>query len=79
MQYKNSQRYVTLKPIGTVTKNSRETFEVNLIDWTGKEEKVDIRHWSVPSHDAHKGVTIAINDLPVLIELLQKVAAEKLG
>lgn len=47
--------------------------ELNLISWNGREPKYDIREWS-PNHEKMgKGVTLSIDDIKKLKEVLNNI------
>ena len=47
--------------------------ELNLISWNGKEPKYDLRDWS-PEHDKMgKGLTLTVDELKVLKEILNGI------
>lgn len=49
------------------------TKELNLISWNDKDSKYDIREWS-PKHDKMgKGVTLTVEELKALKQLLDKI------
>ena len=44
--------------------------ELNLISWNGKEPKYDLRDWSPEHEKMGKGVTLTVDELRALKELL---------
>jgi hypothetical protein len=47
--------------------------ELNLIRWNGEEAKYDLREWS-PNHEKMgKGVTLSLEELKALKELLNNI------
>jgi len=60
--------------IGVLSESAKGwTKELNLVSWNDKDAKYDIREWS-PEHDKmSKGVTITVDELKALKQLLDKV------
>ena len=46
------------------------TKELNLISWNGKEPKFDLRDWAPEHEKMGKGVTLTVEDLKALRDLL---------
>jgi hypothetical protein len=44
--------------------------ELNLISWNGKEPKFDLREWAPEREKMGKGVTLTVDELKVLKEIL---------
>lgn len=44
--------------------------ELNLISWNDKEAKFDIREWDSEHNKMGKGITLSVNELKVLKEIL---------
>lgn len=44
--------------------------ELNLISWNGKEPKYDLRDWAPDHEKMGKGVTLTVEDLKALKEIL---------
>lgn len=65
--------YEIVKKCGVLsTSNKGWTKELNLISWSGREAKYDIREWS-PDHDrVGKGVTLTNAEAAALKEALNK-------
>lgn len=47
--------------------------ELNLISWNDKEAKYDIRDWDSEHKKMGKGVTLSVNELRELREILNKM------
>lgn len=60
--------------IGTLSQSSKGwNKELNLISWNGKEPKYDLRDWA-PEHDKMgKGVTLTLEELKKLKDLLNGI------
>jgi hypothetical protein len=47
--------------------------ELNLVSWNGNQAKYDLREWS-PNHDKMgKGVTLSVEEIRALKEILNKL------
>ena len=64
-------KYEIIKTIGTISTSAKGwTKELNLISWNDRKPKYDLRDW-VPEHEKMgKGVTLSIEELRALKELL---------
>lgn len=47
--------------------------ELNLISWNGKEAKYDIRDWSPEHEKMGKGVTLTVEELKKLRDMLNEM------
>ena len=57
--------------VGTLSESPKGwTKELNLISWNGKEPKFDIRDWAPGHEKMGKGVTLTVEDLKALRDLL---------
>lgn len=62
------------KEIGKISESSKGwNKELNLISWNGKEAKYDLRDWAPEHEKMGKGVTLSVDELKALKELLNKV------
>lgn len=71
-----------LKPVAEIKFEIKETVgaisqspkgwnkELNLISWNGKEPKYDLRDWAPEHEKMGKGVTLNVEELKVLRDLL---------
>lgn len=55
------------------TEDSGWTKELNLISWSGREPKYDIRSWSPDRNKMGKGVTLSKEALEVLKDVLEEI------
>lgn len=64
--------YEIVKHIGVLSTSPKGwTKELNLVSWNGHEAKYDIREWS-PEHDKMgKGVTLSVEEIEALKDLLK--------
>jgi hypothetical protein len=59
------------KEIGKISESSKGWLkELNLISWNGKEAKYDLRDWAPGHEKMGKGVTLSVDELKQLKELL---------
>ncbi|NOW85894.1 hypothetical protein B0H39_003775 [Clostridium beijerinckii] len=62
------------KEIGTISESPKGwSKELNLISWNGKEAKYDLRDWAPEHEKMGKGVTLSIEELRKLKELLNNI------
>ena len=56
---------------GTLSKSPKGwTKELNLVSWNGKEPKYDLRDWAPEHEKMGKGVTLTVEELKALRDLL---------
>ncbi|GEP63787.1 hypothetical protein CBE01nite_15550 [Clostridium beijerinckii] len=59
------------KELGKISESSKGwTKELNLISWNGKEAKYDLRDWAPEHEKMGKGITLSIDELKQLKEIL---------
>lgn len=62
------------KTVGTLSESSKGwKKELNLISWNDKEPKYDIRDWDSEHKKMGKGVTLSIEELKKLRDLLNEM------
>lgn len=62
------------KELGSISESSKGwTKELNLISWNGKEAKYDLRDWAPEHEKMGKGVTLSIDELKQLKEILNEM------
>ncbi len=67
-------KYEIIKKIGVLSKSaSKWTKEINLISWNGEDAIYDIREWSPDRNKRGKGVSLTIEELRALKELLNSI------
>ncbi|HGE5778996.1 TPA: YdbC family protein [Bacillus pseudomycoides] len=60
--------------VGVVSQSPKGwTKELNLISWNGKEPKYDLRDWAPEHEKMGKGITLTIDDLRALKEILNSM------
>ena len=60
------------------TSQSGWTKEVNLVEWNGKPEKLDIREWDPEHEHMSRGVTLRKNETLTLLDILYRNFGEEL-
>ena len=59
------------KELGSISESPKGwTKELNLISWNGKEAKYDLRDWDSEHKKMGKGVTLSVEELKKLKEIL---------
>lgn len=67
-------KYEIKEELGTVSESSKGwAKELNLVSWNGKEAKYDLRDWAPEHEKMGKGITLSIDELKKLKELLNNV------
>ena len=62
------------KEIGKISESSKGwTKELNLISWNGKEAKYDLKDWAPEHEKMGKGVTLSLDELKKLKEILNEM------
>ena len=66
-------QYEIVKEIAVLsTSDSGYTKEINLISWSGKESKYDIRSFSPNREKCGKGITLTADEAAALLKALQE-------
>ncbi len=64
-------KYEITEKIGVLSENAKGwTKELNMVSWNEKDPKYDIREWSPDHSRMGKGVTLTVDELATLKELL---------
>ena len=67
-------KFEIVKKIGVLSKSEKGwAKELNLVSWNGRDPKYDIRAWSPDGQTMRKGITLSIEELATLKELLSKM------
>lgn len=67
-------KYEIKESIGVLSESSKGwTKELNLVSWNDKEPKYDIREWDPEHEKMAKGVTLSIEEVKKLKELLNGI------
>ena len=62
------------KELGSISESAKGwTKELNLISWNGKEAKYDLRDWAPEHEKMGKGVTLSVDELKKLRDLLNEM------
>ncbi|MFA5480164.1 MAG: PC4/YdbC family ssDNA-binding protein [Candidatus Muiribacteriota bacterium] len=72
-------KFDIVKSFGVISEGSKGwTKELNMVSWNGRKPKADIRDWDESHEKMGKGITLNIEELKTLKELLEKVDIDKL-
>ena len=64
-------QYEIIKKIGVLSKSATGwTKELNIISWNDREPKYDLRDWSADRQRRGKGVTLTVDEVLALKDLL---------
>ncbi len=67
-------QFEIIREIGVLSEAGRGwKKERNLVSWNGREAKYDLREWSPDHNRMGKGVTLTLEELRVLQELLARL------
>ena len=67
-------KYEITEEIGILSESAKGwTKELNLISWTDREPKYDIREWAPDHEKMGKGVTLSIEEVKSLKALLNSI------
>lgn len=67
-------KYDIEKEIGVISESAKGwRKELNLISWNGKEAKYDLRDWSPEHEKMGKGITLTIDEVKSLKEILDSL------
>lgn len=67
-------KYEIEKELGSISESPKGwSKELNLISWNGKEAKYDLRDWAPEHEKMGKGITLSVDELRKLKELLNKM------
>lgn len=67
-------KYEIKEELGSISESAKGwTKELNLVSWNGKEPKYDLRDWAPEHEKMGKGITLSIDELRKLKELLNKM------
>ncbi|NOH14795.1 YdbC family protein [Clostridium cochlearium] len=60
--------------LGVISESSKGwTKELNLISWNGRDPKYDLRDWAPQHEKMGKGITLSIEELKELRDMLNKM------
>lgn len=67
-------KYEIEKEVGVISESPKGwTKELNLISWNGKDAKYDLRDWAPEHEKMGKGITLSLQELKKLKELLNEI------
>lgn len=67
-------KYDVVRRVGTLSESAKGwKKELNIISWNGREPKYDLRDWAPDGEKMGKGITLTIDDLKALKELLNQM------
>ncbi|ELC8441088.1 YdbC family protein [Clostridium perfringens] len=67
-------KYEIEKELGVISESKKGwNKELNLISWNGREAKYDIRDWSEDHSKMGKGITLSLDEIKVLKNLLNSI------
>jgi hypothetical protein len=67
-------KYEIKETVGTLSESSKGwSKELNLISWNGRKPKYDLRDWAPDHAKMGKGVTLSIDELKKLRDLLNEL------
>lgn len=67
-------KYEIKEELGLISESAKGwTKELNLVSWNGKEAKYDLRDWAPEHEKMGKGITLSVDELRKLKELLNKM------
>lgn len=67
-------KYDIEKELGIISESKKGwNKELNLISWNGREAKYDIRDWSEDHSKMGKGITLSLDELKALKDLLNSI------
>ncbi|MBU5484165.1 hypothetical protein KQI86_07470 [Clostridium sp. MSJ-11] len=70
-------KYEIKESLGTISESSKGWVkELNLISWNEKEAKYDIRDWDSEHKKMGKGVTLTVEELKKLKDILNEMDLE---
>ena len=69
--------YEIVKPMGVVSEGKGGwNLELNLVSWGGRPAKYDLRSWAPDHQKMGKGLTLSVDELKALRDLLSKTEIE---
>lgn len=67
-------KYEIEKELGVISESKKGwNKELNLISWNGREAKYDIRDWSEDHSKMGKGITLSLDEIKALKNLLNSI------
>jgi hypothetical protein len=69
-------KFEIVKNFGTISNNNGWVKEVNLISWNNREPVYDIRSWQETHDQMGKGITLTVEEIKTLRDLLNGLDIE---
>lgn len=67
-------KYEIKENLGVLSESTKGwTKELNLVSWNDKEAKYDLREWDVTHEKMGKGVTLSVQELKKLKDILNEI------
>jgi len=67
-------KYEIKENVGVISQSPKGwSKELNLVSWNGKEPKFDLRDWAPHHEKMGKGITLNVDELLALRDLLNKI------
>ncbi|MCO7125585.1 PC4/YdbC family ssDNA-binding protein [Sporolactobacillus shoreicorticis] len=67
-------QFELIKKIGKLTESSSGwSKQLNIISWNGRAPKYDLRDWAPDGEKMGKGITLSVDDLKALKQLLNQL------
>ncbi|MBC8536621.1 YdbC family protein [Feifania hominis] len=66
-------KYEITEEIGILSERSGWTKELNMVSWNDRDPKFDIRDWSPDHSKMGKGITLSIDEMKTMKELLARI------
>lgn len=64
--------------IGTIKKYSTGwSKEVNIVSWSGNDDKVDIRDWDDTHERMSRGITLSFDETIMLVKILERIEVQR--
>ena len=63
-------KYEIVRHYGVIGKSKKWQIELNLINWSGREDRYDLRRWSTDHQVIGKGITLTESELRELSKLI---------
>lgn len=60
-----------IKELGTLSDRSGHTKAVKLVSWNNSKPVIDVRTWDKSTGHPLRGVTIKLEEVPALVEILK--------
>lgn len=72
-------KFDIVKNLGTLSEGSKGwKKEVNVMSWSGRKAKIDIRDWDEKHEKMGKGITLSKEELKALKDILNEIDVEAL-